>query len=170
MRSRLLLSLFIHGFPSTLFLFRTTFFLLEQTIFNVLQTFQTYWVDSSTQYIPVIKNSCYIDYLVFCHHSCTIVLYQLSSLTIIYFIIGVKSLSPTFLVAMSANCRPPSHQSILWILQFYPFLNKLFILAMCLVCLVSLPFLSIHIADLLLGGPLIKSWEINFLNTLIFCL
>ena len=42
------------------------FFLLEQTVFNVLQAFQTDWVESSTQSSPVIKNSCYIDYPVFC--------------------------------------------------------------------------------------------------------
>ena len=42
-------------------------FLLEQTVFNVLQTFQTDWVDSSTQSSLVIQNSCSIDYPVFCH-------------------------------------------------------------------------------------------------------
>ena len=92
---------------------------------------------------------CSIDYPVFCHPSCTSVLYQLSIITIIYFIIGVKSCSPTFLVAISANCRPPSHQLILCILHFSPFLTKFIILEMCLVCLVSLPLLVIHIADLL---------------------
>ena len=50
---------------------------------------------------------------------------------------------------MSANCRTPSHQSILCIFHFPPFLTKFILLAMCLVCLVSLPLLAMHIADLL---------------------
>ena len=74
---------------------------------------------------------------------------QFSSLTIIYFILGVRSGSLKLLVPIYANCRPPSHQSILCILNFYPFLTKFILLAMCLVCLLSLPFLSMHIADLL---------------------
>ena len=144
MSSRLLLSPFIHGFISTLFSFRTTLFFLEQTVLNVLQTFQTGWVESSTQSSPVIQNSCSIDYPVLCHRSCTSVISELSSLTIIYFILGIKSSSPTFLEAMSAKCRPLSDKSILWILHFYPFLSKCILLAMCLLCLVSFPLLSIH--------------------------
>ena len=46
--------------------------------------------------------------------------------------LGVRTGSLTFLVPMSANCRPPSHQSILCILHFSPFLTKFVILAMCL--------------------------------------
>ena len=74
---------------------------------------------------------------------------QLSSLTIIYFILGVRSGSLTILVPMSTNCRPPLHQSILCILHFSPFLTKCILLAICMVCFVSLPFLAMHIADLL---------------------
>ena len=74
---------------------------------------------------------------------------QFSSLTIIYFILGVRSGSLTLLVPMSANCRPPSHQSILRILHFSPLLTKCILLEMCLECLVSLPFLAMHMADLL---------------------
>ena len=117
-------------------------------ISNLIQIFQTDWVKSSTQSSLVIKNSCSVDYTVSCHPSCTSVLYQLSSLAIIYFILGVKSLSPTFLVAMSANCRPPSHQSILCILNFSPFLTKCALLQMYLVLLLSFPFLSMHTSDL----------------------
>ena len=95
-----------------------------------------------------MQNSCSTYYPVLCHPYCTIVLSQLSSLTIIYFILGVKSCSPTLLVAMYDNFIPPSHHSILCILHFSPFLAKLVILEICLVCLVSLPFLSIHTADL----------------------
>ena len=76
------------------------------------------------------------------------VLSQLLIITIIYFILGVRSASLTFLVPMSANCRPPSHQSILYILHFSPFLTKCILLEMCLVCLVSLLLLAMHIADL----------------------
>ena len=84
------------------------------------------------------------DYPVSSHPSCTSFIYQLSSLTIIYFILGLKSFSPTFLVAMSVNCRSPSNQSILCILHFSQFLIKCTPILMCLVCLVSLPLLSIQ--------------------------
>ena len=67
----------------------------------------------------------------------------------IYFILGVISGSLTFLLPISANCRPPPHQSILCIFHFSLFLTKCIILEMCLVFLVSLPFLAMHIADLL---------------------
>ena len=50
---------------------------------------------------------------------------------------------------ISVNCRPHSHQSILCILHFSPFLTKCILLAMCLVCLIYLPLLAIHIEDLL---------------------
>ena len=151
MSSKLLIYLFIHGFLSTLFSFQNNIvLLLEQTVFNVLQSFQTDLVESSAQFSIVIQNYCFIDYHVFCHPSCTSVLSQISSLSIIYFILGVKSCSPIFLVANSASFRPTSHQSIFCIFYFSPFLNKFILLAMCLVCLVSLPLLSIHIADLLL--------------------
>ena len=89
------------------------------------------------------------DYLVLYHPSCTSFMSQFSSITIIYLILGVRSDSFTFLVPMSANCRPPSHQSIFCILHFYSFLTEFILLAMCMVCLVSLPFLAIQVADLL---------------------
>ena len=44
--------------------------------------------------------------------------------------------------------QTPSHQSILRIFHFSPFLKKCIILAMCLVCLVSLKLLAIHISYL----------------------
>ena len=50
---------------------------------------------------------------------------------------------------MSAYCRPPSKKSILCILHLSPFLKKCALLAMCLVCLVSLPLLAIHTAHLI---------------------
>ena len=114
-----------------------------------IQTFQTDWVDSSTQYSLVIQNSCSTDYPVLFHPSFTSVMSHFLSLIIIYFIVGVKSWSPTLLVAISVNCRLPSYQSILCVLHFSPFLTKCIILAMCLMCLVSLPFLAINRADLL---------------------
>ena len=103
----------------------------------------------STQSNLVIHNSCSIDHPVLYHPSCTSVLSQLSSLTIIYFILRVKSWSPTLLVAMYANCRPPSHQSILCIFYFSPFLIECIFLVTFLVFLVSLPFLAIHISYIL---------------------
>ena len=97
----------------------------------------------------VLGNYCFIDYSVSCNPYCTSVMSQLSSLTVIYFILGFKSFSPTVLVAISAKGRPPSHQSILCILQFSPFHTKCTLLEMCLVCLVSLPCLAIQTSDLL---------------------
>ena len=43
-------------------------FLLEQIVFNALQKFQTDWVEFSTQFSLVIKNSCYLDYPAFCQY------------------------------------------------------------------------------------------------------
>ena len=108
-------------------------FLLEQTVFNVLQKFKTYWVESSTQSSLVIQNYCFIDHSLLYQPCCTIVIYQLSSLTIIDSIIGVELCSPTVLVAMSANCRPPSHQSILCVLYFCHSLQNAFSLQ-CVLC------------------------------------
>ena len=155
MSSKLLLSLFIHGFPSTLFSIQNNIIFLEQTVFsflfvyqNLIQIFQTDCVDSSTQSNLVIQNSCSTYYPLLCHPSCTSVLSQLYSLAMIYFILGVKSWSPTLLVAMSANWRPPLHQSIVCILYFSPFLTECIILVIWLVFLVSLPCLAINTADL----------------------
>ena len=64
--------------------------------------------------------------LVFYHPSCTSFLSQFSSLPIIYFILGVRSGSLTFLVPMSANCRYTSHQSIFCILHFLHSLQNTF--------------------------------------------
>ena len=149
MISGILLSLFIHCFLQHCFHSEQHCFLLEQTFFNVLQTLKTDWVEYSTQSSIVIQKYCSIDYPVLCHPSCTRVLSQLSSLTIIYFILSVKLGSPTFLIAVYANCGTLSHQSLFCILHFYPFLNKCILLAMCIVCLLSLPFLAIHISELL---------------------
>ena len=142
---------------------------------TLIQTFQTDWVEYSTKSSLAMQNYCSIDYPVFYHPSYESVLSQLSTLTIIYFILGVKSCSPIFLVEMSANYRPPSHQSILCIFHFYPFLTKCILLAMCLVSLVSLPLLTIHISDLLsntiredssgtMPGSLFKNSWINILK------
>ena len=140
-----------HFFPfrTTLFYFIIDIFQCYFHVSNLIQKFQIYWVESSTKSILVINKYCYIDYPVSYHHSCTSVLYQLSSLTMIYSILGFKSFSPTFLVAMSANCRPPSHQKILCILNFSPLLTTYNHLQMCLLCLVSLLLLSIQTSDLI---------------------
>ena len=110
----------------------------------MIQTFQTDLFESSTKSSLVKKNSCFVDYPVFCRPYFTSVLSQLSSHIIIYFILGVKSCSPTLLVVTYTYCRPPSHQLICYILKLSPFLTKCVILEMCLLCLVSLPFLAIH--------------------------
>ena len=49
---------------------------------------------------------------------------------------------------MYDNCRPPSNESILCILQFSPFLTEFTLLSMCILWLVYLPLLSMQIADL----------------------
>ena len=74
MDSKLLLYLFIHGFSSTLFSVQNNIVFLQQTVFkvffmyqNVIQTFQTYWVDSSNQSNLSIQNSCSTDYPLFFH-------------------------------------------------------------------------------------------------------
>ena len=93
----------------------------------------------------------------------------------IYFILGFKWFFPTFLVAISDNLRPLTHQSILCILHFSPFLTKFTLLSICLIFLVSLPFLAIHISDLLsniirepssgnIHGSLFNSLWINILK------
>ena len=140
-----------HFFPfgTTLFSSRTDNFQCYFHVSNLIQTFETDWVESLTQYSLVIHNFCYIDYPVSCHHYCKSVLSQLSSLIMTYFILGFKSFSSTFLVAMSANCRPPSHQLIFFILHFSPFITKCTLIAICLVWLLSLPLLSIQSVDLL---------------------
>ena len=67
--SKLLLYLFIHGFPSTLFSIHNNIVFLEHTVFNVLfmyqtliQTFKTDCVESSTQYNLVMHNYCSTEY------------------------------------------------------------------------------------------------------------
>ena len=126
MSSKILLSLFIwfslndifnlkqHCFP-----YITDSFQCYFHISNSIQTFQTDWVDSSTKYCLVIHNYCSTDYPLFCHPSCTSVMHQFLRLIMIYFIMGFKPFSSKLLVAMSSNCRSPSRQSILCILQIF---------------------------------------------------
>ena len=69
MSSKLLLFIFIHGFPSTLFSIQNNIvFLQEQTAFNVLQTFITDWDNYSTKSSLVIQNSYSVEYPVFCQY------------------------------------------------------------------------------------------------------
>ena len=182
MSSKLLLSIFTwfslnavlhseqHIFPSITDSFQCYF-----RVSNLIQKFQTDWVESSNQSSLVIQKFCSIDYTILCRPSCTSFLSQLSSLDRIYFILGVESCSPTFLVAMSTNCRLPSHQSILCILNFSSFLTKCTLLEIWIVCLVYLPSLSIHTSDLLssiirrgfygtIYGSLLKNSQSNILK------
>ena len=75
MRSRILLSLYIYVFNSTLFHSEQHYFIIEQTVFNFLQTFQNDWVDSSTQSSLLIHNYCYIEYPVFCKYPRYVIVY-----------------------------------------------------------------------------------------------
>ena len=141
--------LYLRGFLLTLFSSRTLQFSMFFQVSNLIQTFQTYWVESSNQYSLVIWNSCSTGYHIYFHPYCTSFPYQFSIITMIYFIQVFKSFSSTFLVAMSNKFIPPSHQSILCIFHFSPFITKCTIISMCLVCLLSLPILAIHTADFL---------------------
>ena len=127
-------------FLSTLCSFRTILFSSLIESFHVLRIFKL------SEFSPKLNHRTIVPYtiLVFCHPSCTSVLSQFSSLTIIYFNLCVRSGLLTVLVPMSANYRPPSHQSILCILHFSPFVKKCILLEMCLVCLVYLPLLGMH--------------------------
>ena len=120
--------LFQHCFSlrSKQFSFRIYSFQCSFCVSNLIQIFQNDWVDSSTQYSLVIHYYCSMDYHVSYHPSCTSALSQLSILTMIYFILIFKSLSTSFLVAISSNCKPPSHHSILFIFHFSPFLTKIY--------------------------------------------
>ena len=70
MISKLLLSLFIHDFLQHCFHSEQHIFLLEQTVFNILQTFQTDLFQSSTKYSLVIHNYCSVYYPVLFHLPC----------------------------------------------------------------------------------------------------
>ena len=121
---KLLLSIYSWFYLNNFFSITVNFSMFFH-ISNLIQIFQTL----TPTYYPLS-----------CHPSCTSIISKFSILTMIYFVLGFKSFSPKFLLAMSANCRPLSHHSILCIFHFSPFLTKCTLLEMCLVCLVSLPF------------------------------
>ena len=77
------------------------------------------------------------------------VIFQLSNLTREYYNLGFNSYYLTLLITMYASCRPPSHHTFLWNFHSEPFPKKCIILAMRLVCLISLPLLAIYKADFL---------------------
>ena len=113
---------------------------------DLIQTFQSDSLDSSTESSEVIYKSSSKDLHVSCHPSFTSVIHQLSRLSVMHFILGFKSLLPTFAVAIYDNCRPPSYHSILCIFIFSPFLLKCALLEMLLLCLVYIPLLAIYTA------------------------
>ena len=69
---------------------------------------------------------------------------RLSSLTIVYSNLVFNSSSITFFSPISDDFRPPSYHNFLYKLNALQFLTKCILLQMCLICLVSLPFLFIH--------------------------
>ena len=103
MSSLLLLSLFIHCFTSTLFSFRTTFCSFWIDGFRVIWTFKL--IESSPKLNVAYSYRTLVPQtiLLLCHLSCTSVLSQFSIINIIYFILGVRSGSLTFLVLTSIN-------------------------------------------------------------------
>ena len=121
------------------------YFLPEQTFFNVLFMNLNWYkhlklirsihqINTVQLYITFPP----IDYLVYCHPSCTRILYQLSRTIMVYFILRFKQLPSTVLVEMSTNCRPYLHKSSLCILYFSPFIKNFTLLSIWLVCLVPL--------------------------------
>ena len=76
-------------------------------------------------------------------------LFQLSSLTIVYPNLGFNSYYLTLMVLIFVSFIPPSHHTVLWKLQYSPFLKELVLLEICLVCLVYLPLSAMQIADFL---------------------
>ena len=72
---------------------------------------------------------------------------SLSSLTIVYYYLVLNSYPLTLLVPISANFRPPSHHNVFCKLHSSPFLTKLILLEMYLVCFVFLPLFAIHSDD-----------------------
>ena len=129
MSSKILLPLFTWFYISTFFhseqdfsYSRTYSFQWSLHVSNFILKFQTNWFESSTQSSLIIHNSCSIYYPVSFHSYCTSVMSQFSSLAVLYFIMGFKSFSPTFLVYMFANFRPLLHKPILCILKFSPIL------------------------------------------------
>ena len=71
---------------------------------------------------------------------------QLSSLNIAYLNTGFNSFPLTSLVIIYDSCRSPLHHIVLYKLHSSPFPTKCILLGMCMVCLVSLPFLDMHIS------------------------
>ena len=77
------------------------------------------------------------------------VLCTFSSLTIAYPNLGFNSSSLMFLVPMSSNYRSTLYHTVLCIFNSSPFSIECIILEICLLCLVSLPFLATNKDDLL---------------------
>ena len=69
---------------------------------------------------------------------------QFSSLTVSYPNPGFNLSYLKCLVPVSDSFKPPSHHTVLCKLNFLPFLKDFIPMGMCMVCLVSLPFLTIH--------------------------
>ena len=80
---------------------------------------------------------------------CSQVFLQFSIIAIAYPNLWFNLSYITFLVPMSKNCIPPSRHTVVCKLHSSPFLTNYILLKICMVCLVSLPFLSIDKADLL---------------------
>ena len=100
--------------------------------------YQLNCVDSPENIVPQNLLSLFTPIVqVFCH---------LSSLTIVYSNLVLIWSPLTLLVTIYGSFRPPSHHTVLCILHSSQFRTKLILLKMHLVCLVSLPFLSIHTA------------------------
>ena len=74
---------------------------------------------------------------------------QLSSLTIACPNLGFNSYSLTSLVPIYDSWRPPSQHTVLCRLYYSPFITRWIFMSVCLVCLISLPFLDIHTSELI---------------------
>ena len=74
---------------------------------------------------------------------------KLSSINIEYPNLGFNSSFLELFLLMSSSCIPPSHNTVWCKLHYSQFITKWNSLEMYLVCLVSLPLLSMYIADFL---------------------
>ena len=96
---------------------------------------------------------------------------QSSSIIVAYPNVGFNLCSLEFSVPIYANCRPPSHHTVLCMFHFLQSPTKLILLEMCLVCLVSLLFLTIHTSDFIsniMRGYCSRTTYLYLLNNSLF--
>ena len=120
-------------------------------LFIILNSYEYFKIiESSTRLNSVdsFKTYCSLDSSVSCHPF-FLKFYQFSSIAIEYPNLGFNSSSLVLLVPGYVSCRSSLHHTIVCKFHYSPFFTKFILLEMRLVCFVSLPFLDMHIADLI---------------------